>query len=402
MAESSDPEEHEADFDVELTAEQREKLRKSMDRLSEAIVPTDVKVQNVVVPSFAKLAADMVKLPAFKLPESTLQNITAMSALSDSARSALAQNLTPLLAAQTNAANFLKPILESQAQWQKQFGAINSDVFKTALLGQTGVNSVAAQLAKNADFGLTSSITKYAQQFAAQQSAWLKTLGPTLAGLKVSFYPANLRGIEDLDFLDVEEVVMVDGIALYAVPRKAVAETLVRAEGAAKRRDILGRRWKAISVDCRAALASCDSESVAEYVGTAQAALDALDAGHVQAAQALTGCLLDAIVNTYFGKDRYLYTPDKNGKRTNAAYEEFGTHEYIAFAPVWQAWQKFFPEEGKPVPHTFSRNATAHTVSPKQFNRRNAIQGLMIACGIVVFLDEQATAIARRKREAGS
>ena len=79
-----------------------------------------------------------------------------------------------------------------------------------------------------------------------------------------------------------------------------------------------------------------------------------------------------------------------------AAYDEFGAHEYIAFAPVWQAWQKFFPDEGRPVPRTFSRNATAHTVSTKQFTRRNAVQGLMIACGILVFLDEQATALESR------
>ena len=126
-------------------------------------------------------------------------------------------------------------------------------------------------------------------------------------------------------------------------------------------------------------------------------ALDALDAGHTEAAQALAGALLDSMVNSYFGKDRYLYTPDKRGKRTNEAYDEFTAHEYIALAPIWQAWQKFFPDEGLPVPNTFSRNATAHTVSTKQYSRRNAVQSLMIVSGLIYFFDGEARRLEDRE-----
>lgn len=96
------------------------------------------------------------------------------------------------------------------------------------------------------------------------------------------------------------------------------------------------------------------------------------------------------MVNSYFGQHRYLYTPDKHGKRTNAAYDEFSAHEYIALAPIWQAWQKFFPDQGLPIPHTFSRNATAHTVSAKQYTKRNAVQSLMIASSLIYFFDREA------------
>ena len=99
---------------------------------------------------------------------------------------------------------------------------------------------------------------------------------------------------------------------------------------------------------------------------------------------------MDSMVNSYFGQLRHLYTPDKKGKRTNGAYDEFSAHEYIALAPIWQAWQKFFPDEGLPVPHTFSRNATAHTVSEKQYTRRNAVQSLMIVSGLICFFDREA------------
>jgi hypothetical protein len=104
-------------------------------------------------------------------------------------------------------------------------------------------------------------------------------------------------------------VVMADGIALYGVPRTSIAEALIRAEGAAKRREILGRRRKAISADCRIAVTACESEAVAPYVPFAVAALDTLDAGHPKAAQALVCSLLYALVITYFGKDRYRFSP---------------------------------------------------------------------------------------------
>lgn len=376
------PDEPEDNVELELTVEQREKLGKSMDSLSRAIVPIDPKFQHLVSPAFNKLAADMVKLPSFRLPESTLKNLTAMTGIGNAAQSAVT--------------GMMKPLVDVQSGWVKQFGVINSDIFKSAVLGQPNLNSVAAQLAKNVDFGLSGSFAALAQQFAAQQSSWLDALGPTLERLKASFYPSNLRSIDGLRLEEVEQVVMVDGIALYSIPRAAIAEALIRADGAAKRREILGRRWKAILTDCRAAITNCQTETVAPYVAVTVAALDALEAGHVEAAQALTGSLMDAIVNTYFGKDRHVYTPDKSGRRTNAAYDEFGAHEYIAFAPVWQAWQKFFPDEGKPVPYTFSRNATAHTVSAKQFTRRNAVQGLMIVCGILVFLNERAAVLEGR------
>ena len=302
----------------------------------------------------------------------------------------------------------MKPILDSQGLWQKQFAAINSDLFKSTALAQSNINKITGQLYKNVDFGLSDSFAKLAQQVAAQQSAWIKTLGPSLERLKLSFYPSNLRPIEGLLWEEVESVVMVDGIALYGVPRTSIAESLIRADSAAKRREILGRRWQAISADCRAAIEACESDAVASYAPMALKALDALDAGHTEAAQALTGSLLDSMVNTYFGADRYLYTPDKRGRRTNSAYDEFTAHEYIALAPIWQAWQKFFPDEGLPVPHTFSRNATAHTVSTKQYTRRSAVQGLMIVSSLIYFFNGEARRLesfgvtARRQRAEAS
>lgn len=355
MTEEEANEEPADDEPIELTPEQRERLHKSMERLRRSIEPKiDFNVDNVT--RLSKIIADA----------------TSMSRVATEA---------------------MKPLLAAQDAWTKQFKIIDSDFFRTHAASQAQFAKLSDQLAKNMDFGLSETVAKITQQYAAQQAPWLKTLGPRLARLKASFYPLNLRDIEDLHFEDVEKVVIADGIALYGVPRTSVAVALIRAESAAKRREILGRRWKTISADCRMAVTACECEAVAPYVPFAMAALDGLDAGHTAAAQALVGSLLDSLVNTYFGKDRYRFTPNKK-TTTTAAYDEFNVREFVAFAPIWQAWQQFNLDKNDPIPGTFSRNATAHSVSGRQFNRRNAVQGLLLACSLIYFLDEQAVARA--------
>ena len=359
----------------ELIPEVRERLGHLAASLRGVSIPKfDFKIPSIVDTSaFAKVATDAAKLSSFALPESALRTFAALAAQ------------------QSQVLDSLKPMLGVQSAWTKQLDLVNSDFFKTHAATQAQFARLGANLTKTIDFGISDSAAKIAQQFAAQHSSWLKTLGPTLERLRESFYPPNLRGIEDLEFEDVEKIVMADSIALYGVPRTAIAEALIRTNSAAKRREILGRRWKAISADCRHAVEGFESEAVAPYAPFALAVLDALDGGHTAAAQALTGSLIDSLLTAYLGKDRRQYTPDKKGKRTTRAYEEFTVREFVALAPMWQTYQQFWVDEGDTVPTTFSRNATAHTVSTRQFNRRNAVQAVLFATSLLYFFDEQAS-----------
>jgi hypothetical protein len=341
--EPADDDESADEEPIQLSPEQRERLRETMERLRRSLAPKiDFNLGNP--PGLSKIITE-------------------------------ATTLSRLAAEAMKPSRAVQEALAKQAISQAQFAKLS------------------LQLTKTVNFGLSETVAKIAQQHAARQATWLKSLGPTLARLSASFYPPNLRAIEGLRFEGVEKVVMADGIALYGVPRTAIADALIRAESAARRREILGRRWTAISADCRTAVTACDAEEVGAYVPIAVAALDALDDGHTAAAQALVGSLLDSLVNTYFGRDRYRFTPNKKNT-TTVAYEEFTIREFVAFAPIWQAWQQFYPDKNDPIPGTFSRNATAHTVSSRQFNRRNAVQGLLLACSLIYFLDEQALARA--------
>lgn len=358
---NEDEQQEEPSEDEDLSPKQQEALRRAMDQVRRSLFPT--------------IAVKL--LPTRQLvPNSVLKNFTTLSAFAE--------------AQQALVSNAIKPFLDSQAALQQRFSLINSDIFKFTALQQSNLNSVASQLTRNLNFGLSETTTRFASQFATQQASWLRAIGPSLAHFKWTFYPPNLQDIEDLRLEQVEEVVMVDGIPLYGVPRPVTAEALIRADSVSKRRDILGRRWKTISDDCRSVATACTTAVVAPYVPFAVAALDALDAGHTEAAQALASSLIDAIVTAYFQEDRHKYKPHPKGKRTTDAYDEFTVRQFIAFAPIWQTYQQFLVESGDVVPTTFSRHATAHTVNRRQYNRRNAVQAIMIACSLLCRFDEEA------------
>lgn len=286
----------------------------------------------------------------------------------------------------------LVPKIQVEPAWMKQMNLINSDVYKMAGLGQPNLIRLNSLLAGNAAFDVNERAAKMLARFATEQTSLLKQIAPLLEKVRIGFYPDNLRDIEGIEFAEVEEVVMLDGIALYGVPRREIAERVLRAESTAARRDILGRRWKAISSDCRAALASCSSSIVAPYLRFAVRALDALDAGNPDAAQAMAASVLDTVVNGYFGKQRYDLTPNK--KTSDASeYDNFTMLEFIAFAPLWKAYQQYRPENGVPVPRTFSRHASVHGVSSRQFSRRNAVQAVLFVSSLLIFLDEEAAAV---------
>lgn len=372
---ASEPSEDSAE-ERELTPEEERQLREAAARIRSALNPSITSALASIQRSGAlnRLVKDMDKWRRLGIGDSALKGMLGKGVLSSSFDSATLAKLMPATA--------LEP------SWVRQLKLIDSDVYKVSGIGQSNLTALNSVLA-NADFGFNNAAAKIAAQFAARQNSLLASIGPKLASLKFNIYPANLQDIEGLRIEEVEDVVMLDGIALYGVPRQAIAEKLIRAESTAARREILGRRWKAITSDCRAALEGCSSASVATYVSFAVSALDALDSGNHQAAQALAASVLDTVVNGYFGKDRYALTPNRK-TTTVAEYDKFTVREFIAFAPLWQAYQKYKVEDGDPIPRTFSRHASVHGISSRQFSKRNAVQGLLFIGSLLLFLDEQA------------
>lgn len=342
--------------------------------------------ENLTPAEREKLAATardaMRRLSAAMSPKVDLGGIIRADALM---KSALGNIQLPTGAA-------LKPLIESQKRWQKQMRVINSDALKSTTRIQEQMRLLTANLTKNLDFGVDRAADNIAKAFAAQQRDLWKTLEPALKRLKRAYYPPNLRDIDDIDLTEVRSVGILDGIALYCVPRASIARSILRADTAAKRRAILGNKRREIAADCRAALSIVDSKRFAPYGKMLALSLDALDAEQFAASQALTSNVLDSLVFERWGerkqKDWAKFLPDSNGRRADGV--EMAFHDYLATAPLKQAFQHFDRADKQSTPRdTYSRHATAHTVSGWQYSRRNAVQAVMAATSLLVFLEER-------------
>src|SRR5699024_7044120 len=88
------------------------------------------------------------------------------------------------------------PAVQTQQNWVKNMGIINSDFMKNAGLLQT--QPLIQRIMKGVDFGVFDQYTKLAQ-VGAQQASWFRDIIPNLDRLKTAFWPPNLRDIEALE-----------------------------------------------------------------------------------------------------------------------------------------------------------------------------------------------------------
>jgi hypothetical protein len=124
-----------SDDDPKALTRGLERLRESMEKLRHNITS---KVDFSPITGMAKIQADIEKSVRFKFPEGLIKSPRDVSAA---------------------ASKVYVPLFASQATWDKQFPAINSDYFKIHAANQTEFAKLSAQLTKNVDFGLSTSLS---------------------------------------------------------------------------------------------------------------------------------------------------------------------------------------------------------------------------------------------------
>lgn len=93
-------------------------------------------------------------------------------------------------------------------------------------------------------------------------------------------------------------------------------------------------------------------------------------------------------------KARGVITNHKRGADVPDEFSEMGVREAFVWLPIWNAHEEFWKYKGDKVPHYYSRHASVHGVSSRQFNKRNCIQVLMLVTSLIGYAD-------RVSREAG-
>ncbi|MDR2380739.1 MAG: hypothetical protein LBE08_06140 [Bifidobacteriaceae bacterium] len=232
--------------------------------------------------------------------------------------------------------------------------------------------------------------------FRADLARVLARWGKVAAGdwvdkLRVRGYPANLRAARrstDLEWLS--QVLLVEGTALFGVPGPKLIDSLASISSGANRRRWLSRRLGDLADDCEAMTAphlEGDQRAVASFLC---AAIGAIRGGHHAAAQALLANITESLVN---GLESALETVVRSHNEGETQQDladridkEHCVADWLALQPVLAAYVRYLPKKGDKMPLRFSRHASAHRMSARQFNRPNTAQALLCATSLATYL----------------
>ena len=245
--------------------------------------------------------------------------------------------------------------------------------------------------------------------FNNQFSASLEVIGEVIDGLlepvnriispevlesfkeRTKKFPENLiESGANITLKQVLEVVKGDGIPLYAVPRMNTVLELVEADNGARRREILVKYQESIFEDCKTALNKVSSEYAQEMRFFILAGIDALENGHAEAAQALFTNTLDTVHQNFWGQDSKSRRAIANRSRDSVVPEVIVKMNFLdafVFYPIWNSHMMFWVHKGDSLPVEYSRHASVHGVSRRQYKLENCIQVLMLVTSLLIYVD---------------
>lgn len=256
-------------------------------------------------------------------------------------------------------------------------------------------------------FEVSPVIESILQQITDQQSAIFERLRDSLKplfapellrGLNRTLLPPNLRDhADEIQSSQVHQFVEQEGIPLYLVPRGRTALRLLRAQDRSARRRVLGDCYESIIEDCATVLERIDPTLVGDEMGFALDGLGAMRAGYPRSAQAMFTVTLDTLIYRFFPDQsaRRLITNRRKGANVPNIIDEMGVHEAMVWLPIWNAHEQFWKHKGDKEPRYYSRHASVHGVSSRQFSKRNCVQALMLVTSLLGYAERFPPSSAR-------
>lgn len=218
----------------------------------------------------------------------------------------------------------------------------------------------------------------------------------TFNRLNKGFLPPNLRSFshqitpgEVYDFLENE------ALPLYLVPRGDVALRFVKAKDAPSRRRILNDRFDAIVKDCEKVIEDATDPWVSTEAHFLLDGIGAVGSGHYASAQAIFTLVLDTLISKFYpgeaGKqERRAITNRKPQEQVPRVITKMHLHESMVWLPIWNAHAQFWEHKNDVVPFPYSRHATVHAVSKRQYSKRNTAQALLLATSLLGYAQKVA------------
>jgi len=213
---------------------------------------------------------------------------------------------------------------------------------------------------------------------------WAERLSDILRPLRERL-PPNWPG--DIDLGQVQAVIQDDGLPLVWVPRAEVVTILLAAPDRAARVEVLLAHEQEITADCRTVLGGISHETLSGQLPLAVKALEAFEAGHHEAAQALAAAVTETAVTHALGnykkaRQRAVFDPGKVTLRQ--------LRVQAALAPIGPFYTAWYPSSGAPAPEALSRHVTIHQADQRHYTRGNAAVAALLTTSVLRALQELA------------
>lgn len=114
-------------------------------------------------------------------------------------------------------------------------------------------------------------------------------------------------------------------------------------------------------------------------------AIGAMRAGFTRSAQAMLTSVLDTLIRRFVPDPnvRRSLTNRRNGGNLPDLFNDLNLRQELVWLPIWNAHQAFWIDKGDRIPRVYSRHASIHGVSRRQFSKRNCVQVLMLVTSLV-------------------
>lgn len=199
-----------------------------------------------------------------------------------------------------------------------------------------------------------------------------------------SLLPPNWRGGDVQIPEDLEALLLDEGLPLAWVPPQPVLIKIFAAGSAGDRRRIVGSSWRSIATACLSELEGIENADLVEYAEFAVEAAESLRDGRTRASQALSANLLDSVLRRSFSKEsRKALT----GQADRPNIDVYPMRLAVVIGGIWGSHGEYRPLRGDAIPRRYSRHASAHGVSRRQYSRVNAVIALMHVVGLLKVME---------------
>jgi hypothetical protein len=177
-------------------------------------------------------------------------------------------------------------------------------------------------------------------------------------------------------------VIRDDGIPLVWVPRAELVEQVTEAADREARIGILLAHENQVVADCRQVLNEITEPTLLPRVPLAQAAVEALAAGHREAAQSLATVVTESAINAAMPGSSY----SKIQQKVLSDVETGPWDQWrlaLALLAVYRFYTRWHPGSGEPAPHVLSRHVAVHNADVVHYTPGNAVIAIMLVSSVL-------------------